>query len=444
MSFEDDLAARKKTFFIDEETKNLVRSLKDHADRDARAVFEHYYANWHGLSSFHDFAVGHATEFSEFQASYFAGIFSGEMDEAYVARLREISERETQSGFGPRIHLGCGIHLASHLFAELGRRNRWSGPRTAAACGRLMRYITVDALNAIAMDQAGLKRSLDERRAAVEQAIGDFTGGAGAVSKTISRAAEAVETTAAAASSASENARYQIDLADQAARTSIGLITRTAQATSELSESIGSIGEQATNTLAVTNRASQDIAEMNRTMQKLAAAVEQIGSVVGLIAEIASQTNLLALNATIEAARAGEAGRGFAVVASEVKSLASQTSRATADIGDQIGAIQEATRKSVEQIAAVVSTIDQLAGFTKAISDAARDQTMSTAEIADNAREAAASAHRVGEAADTVRSALDRLNGAGAEMRQRSAELAGQSTGLRTELDTFVARLRSA
>jgi methyl-accepting chemotaxis protein len=183
---------------------------------------------------------------------------------------------------------------------------------------------------------------------------------------------------------------------------------------------------------------------MNRAMQNLAAAVEQIGSVVGLIAEIASQTNLLALNATIEAARAGEAGRGFAVVASEVKSLAAQTSRATADIGDQIGAIQEATRKSVEQIATIVSTIDQLSGFTKAISDAARDQTMSTAEIAENAREAAASANRVGDAADTVRAALTRLNAAGGEMRQRTAELAGQSTGLRAQLDTFVSRLRSA
>lgn len=48
---------------------------------------------------------------------------------------------------------------------------------------------------------------------------------------------------------------------------------------------------------------------------------------------ITSQINILALNATIEAARAGDAGRGFAVVATEVKTLATQASNASKDLG---------------------------------------------------------------------------------------------------------------
>lgn len=444
MSFEDGLKSRKHTFSIDEDVSALVRELAPLVARDVRKILSDHYADWQGLPGLHEFAEKHAAEFVGFQSDYFVRMFRGEMDEAYVEALKQTTAKEMTSGFGPRMRLGTAVMLASHLFLEIGRRHRWSGPTVARKCSALMRYIAVDTLNAMALEQAEARRSLEDRRNAVERAIADFTAGAAGVSQAVSLATEAVDATAEGAGEASLHARTQIDIADQAARNSVRLITRTAEATGTLSESIGMIGQQATRSLAETQRASTDVAAMNRSMLNLAQAVEQIGSVAGLISEIASQTNLLALNATIEAARAGEAGRGFAVVASEVKSLASQTSRATAEIGDQIGAIQNATRRSVEQIAAVVDTIGQLSDFARSIADAVRDQSAATNEIAENALEAASSATLVGEAAAAMRTALDRLGTAGDEMHRRTAELASQSAIMRRELDTFVGRLRSA
>jgi methyl-accepting chemotaxis protein len=222
------------------------------------------------------------------------------------------------------------------------------------------------------------------------------------------------------------------------------MITKTAHATGTLSRAIGEIGEQVAKSLDVTNRASTGVAELDRGMHRLVGAVEQIGSVAGLIAEIASQTNLLALNATIEAARAGEAGRGFAVVASEVKSLASQTSRATAEIGDQINAIQDATRSSVAQLVQIVQTINQVSGIAHTIAEAVSQQNTAIGDIDGSAQNAARGATNVGDAARSVRTALDQLSRSGNEMLSRSSELANQSSTLRSEIDRFASSLRSA
>lgn len=96
---------------------------------------------------------------------------------------------------------------------------------------------------------------------------------------------------------------------------------------------------------------SNTVAESSQLIKTLGERSQQIFEIVDVIKDIADQTNLLALNAAIEAARAGEQGRGFAVVADEVRKLAEKTSKATAEVGGMIGAIQSETSRAVSAMA---------------------------------------------------------------------------------------------
>lgn len=121
--------------------------------------------------------------------------------------------------------------------------------------------------------------------------------------------------------------------------------------------------------------------ESNATVLKLGASSQEIGDVIKVISSIAQQTNLLALNATIEAARAGEAGKGFAVVANEVKELAKQTAKATNDITNKIGAIQNDTSNAVEAIGGISQAVEKLNSIAGVIAAAVEEQTATTNEI---------------------------------------------------------------
>jgi len=182
----------------------------------------------------------------------------------------------------------------------------------------------------------------------------------------------------------------------------------------------------------------------NERVHALAEAAQKIGDVVKLINDIASQTNLLALNATIEAARAGEAGKGFAVVASEVKSLATQTAKATEDIASQVAAIQGATGGAVVAIRGIGTTIGEVKAIATTIASAVEEQGAATQEIARNVQQAASGTAEVSNNIGGVTQAANDTGAAAGQVLSASQDLARQGEVLRGEVSQFLANIRAA
>lgn len=162
-----------------------------------------------------------------------------------------------------------------------------------------------------------------------------------------------------------------------------------ASGTEELAASVGEISQQVSNALEISVEAVEQANRTNSIVTGLADSGQRIGEVVELINSIAKQTNLLALNATIEAARAGEAGKGFAVVASEVKNLATQTSKATEEIGAQIAEVQTTTEEAVSALEVITSTISRINEISTSIATAVEEQSVVTNEISASMQSAA-------------------------------------------------------
>ncbi len=188
---------------------------------------------------------------------------------------------------------------------------------------------------------------------------------------------------------AARNAAEGSNKAKIASSNAAGDVSSVAVASEELLASIEEISRQVVQSTTVVKKAVSGSIETSAGMARLAEAARRVGDIVSLISRIAAQTNLLALNATIEAARAGEAGRGFAVVAQEVKTLATQTARATQDISGQIADIQAATENSVAAIDTIQAKIGEIEQISAIIAAAVQEQGASTQEIARNVRSAA-------------------------------------------------------
>jgi methyl-accepting chemotaxis protein len=286
------------------------------------------------------------------------------------------------------------------------------------------------------------ERAEADRKVAMQKMADDFENAVGGIVKTVASAATELQASAESLSTTAQETSSQATTVASASTQVSANIQTVSAAAEELATSVQEIRRQIGDATSMTSAAVTEASRTDSQVQALATAAQKINDVVELINNIASQTNLLALNATIEAARAGDAGKGFAVVASEVKNLATQTAKATGDIGQQIGEIQATTQNCVNAIKGISATIGKISAVANAIATAVEEQSSATSEIARNVNQASQGSDGVSQNIVSVNQASEMTGSSASEVLSAARELSTQSEKLNSELSRFLETVR--
>ncbi len=293
-------------------------------------------------------------------------------------------------------------------------------------------------------EQRGRHEQAAARQRTIEGYIAGFEGQVRQALEALAGASTQMLTTSDKLSTTAESSTRQVKAAASASEEASSNVQTVAAASEELSASIAEISQQVSRAATIAGRAVDEARQTDETVQGLSVAAQKIGEVVKLINDIAGQTNLLALNATIEAARAGEAGKGFAVVASEVKSLATQTAKATEEISSQIASVQGVTKQTVDAIKRIGGTIGEVSAVATSIASAVEEQGAATQEISRNTQQAAQRTKDVSENVAGVTEGANATGAAASGVKSAAESLSEQAERLRGQVNDFLGKIRAA
>ena len=398
--------------------------------------------------------------FLPWEMNFIAGAYTDDLDPAFGVSLRRLGlaggsivlvtllaawliNRDITVSLG-RLNTAMGRLATGDLSIEVPGTGRRDEVGEMAATVLVFKDNMAEAERLRAEQDAASQRAAAEHKASLTGLADSFERRIGRLVESLAARSSDLEGTARSVTGTVNLSNQQAaSVASAAEEASAGLNT-VASAAEELTASIGEITRQVAESSRIAGTAVEHARRTDAIVHALAAGAERIGAVVGLITNIASQTNLLALNATIEAARAGDAGKGFAVVASEVKSLATQTARATEDIGGQIGRIQAATHEAVEAICGISATIEEISTISTAIAAAVEEQGAATAEIARNVQQTSEAAQAVSAGIGGVSKSAGETGAAAGKFLSAAADLSQQADQLAGEVGNFLTGVRAA
>ncbi|MAR57205.1 MAG: chemotaxis protein [Rickettsiales bacterium] len=442
------LNERMRFLEINEETIACLRHWKPMIDEALPSVLNAFYAHiaqWPEAGGMFK-NPGMIDQAKNAQIQHWKKITAGEFDESYVASVRRIGHTHNRIGLEPRWYIGGYgfitnriIEKVSHTIRDGFRKNR--AVERADLITALNKAVMLDMDFAIS---TYLEAAKDERLSLLGNLSGNFEANVGSVIEDVVQTVEELKqvslTLDELARTTTDKTTLVSQAADQASSNSAGV----ASASEELSSSIREISSQVQVSSKVSREAGAKAQMVTQAMHALREQTNAITKVTEFINDVAEEINLLALNATIESARAGEAGKGFAVVASEVKNLASQTTRASEEIGSQLMQIQKACAESEEQVSQIAETIDNLNQAVESIAAAVEEQSAATNEIAQNVNVTSNAANQVRDNIGMVAQGALQTTDSSRAMLNATEQLSNKTTELRTQLDRFLSEIKAA
>ncbi len=335
------------------------------------------------------------------------------------------------AGFLACIYLFIGMYLS--IANAIDKLNESTTRLADGDFTARVKLDTLDELSLVALHfnqmASSLSSLIDEVKSSAQQVLGasgELSHAAEQISKGSQEQATAAQSTAAAVEEVSVSISLVADNVSESVKVSESAATTASTGQQRILETVSGIRSVA----SASEKVAQGVSELGER-------ANEIGLIVSTIKDIADQTNLLALNAAIEAARAGEFGRGFAVVADEVRKLAENTRRATENIANMIGKMQDGVQVSITQTVDSRDRMLEAVSITEAAASLLDEIMRGTSTSLDRIREISNASSEQAVASQDIARHIEEIAQMAERNEQSVKEVSASSLQLRTLSETL-------